>query len=147
MKYFNQRLFHFNQKFASDTDYTFFARNVMKNSSMQEQINVAMRKISTPVSKTGFFNNASVMEAIQEYVENDQVFTFMNSITETPAYWKKFKSKVLAMVKQLGVPIFFLTLSCAELRWDELIKIKEKLNKADKVDADMSDLPNHERVK
>ena len=119
----------------------------MKNLSMQEQINVAMRRISTPASKTGFFNNTSFMEAIQEYVENDRVFTFMNSITGTLACWKKFKSKVLAMVKQLGVPIFFLTLSCAELRWDELIKIKEKLNKADKVDADMSDLSNHERVK
>ena len=117
----------------------------MKNLSMQEQINVAMRRISTPASKTGFFNNTSFMEAIQEYVENDQVFTFMNSITGTLACWKKFKSKVLAMVKQLGVPIFFLTLSCAELRWDELIKIKEKLNKADKVHADMSDLSNHER--
>ena len=117
----------------------------MKNLSMQEQINVAMRRISTPASKTGFFYNTSFMEAIQEYVENDQVFTFMNSITGTLACWKKFKSKVLAMVKQLGVPIFFLMLSCAELRWDELIKIKEKLNKADKVDADMSDLSNHER--
>ena len=36
------------------------------------------------------------------------------------------------MVKQLGVPTFSLTLSCADLRErDELIEIIQKLNKAD----------------
>ena len=38
----------------------------------------------------------------------------------TPEYSKKFLYDVLAMVKQLGVPIYFLTLSCADLRWEEL---------------------------
>ena len=119
--------------------------HVLQNLSMQEQINFAMRKISTPALKAGFFNNTNFMEAIREYVKNDQVFTFMNSIKRTPAYWKKFKSEVLAMVKQLGAPTFFLALSCEGLRWDKLIKIMQKLNKADKVDVDMSDLSNHEK--
>ena len=99
---------------------------------MQEQINVAVHKISTQALKAGFFNdNTNFMEAIREYVQNDQAFTFMNSIKGTPAHWKKFKSEVLAMVKQLHVPPFFPTLSCADLRWDELIEIIQKLNKAD----------------
>ena len=86
----------------------FFARNVLQNLSMQEQLNVAMLKISTPALKAGFFNNTNFMEAIREYVENDQTFTFKNSIKGTPAYWKKFESDVLGMVKKLGVPTFFL---------------------------------------
>ena len=32
------------------------------------------------------------------------------------------------MVKQLGVPIFFLTLSCADLKWKEFLKIILKVN-------------------
>ena len=52
----------------------------------------------------------------------------MNSIKGTAAYWKKFKSEVLTMVKQLGVLTFFLTLSYADLRWDESIKIIQKLS-------------------
>ena len=140
MKCFNERLLHFSQKFASDIDYIFFARNVLRNLSMQKQINVAMRKISTPVLKAGFFDNTSLMEAARDYVETDEAFTFMNSIKGTPAYWKKIKSEVLAlMVKQLGA-IFFLTLSCADLRWDELIEIMQKLSKVDKVDVGMSNL-------
>ena len=86
VKYFNQILWHFSQKFASDTDYIFFARSVLQNLSMQEQLNVAVLKISTPALKAGFFNNTNFMEAIREYVENDQTFTFKNSIKGTPAY-------------------------------------------------------------
>ena len=69
-----------------------------------------MCKISTPVLTASIFDNTSFMEAVREYVENNQAFTIMNSIKRTPAYWKKFKSEAL------------LTLSCPNLRWDELIE-------------------------
>ena len=32
------------------------------------------------------------------------------------------------MVKQLGIPTYFLTLPCADLRWEELPYIVNKLN-------------------
>ena len=50
------------------------------------------------------------------------------SIKGTPAYWKAFLYDVLAMVKQLGLPTYFLTLSCADLKWEELVDIITKLN-------------------
>ena len=31
--------------------------------------------------------------------------------------------EVLGMVKQLGIPTWFMTLSCADLRWPELFQI------------------------
>ena len=40
----------------------------------------------------------------------------MNPIKGTPAYWKMFLFEVLAMVKQLGLPTYFMTLSCADFR-------------------------------
>ena len=52
----------------------------------------------------------------------------MNSIKGTTAYWKKFLCYVLAMVKQLGVPAFFMTLSSADLKWNELVSIINKLH-------------------
>ena len=69
----------------------------------------------------------------------------MNSIKGTPAYWKKFKSEDLTIVKQLSVPTLFLTFSCADLRWDELMEIIQKLSKADKVDVDKSNLSYYAR--
>ena len=53
----------------------------------------------------------------------------------TPAYWKKFLLQVLVMSKQLETPTFFFTLSCADLRWNELISIIFKLN----IQVDISD--------
>ena len=36
---------------------------------------------------------------------------------------KKILFEVLNMAKQLGLPTFFMTLSCADLPWDKLISI------------------------
>ena len=49
------------------------------------------------------------------------------------------------MVKQFGTPTFFLTLSCADLRWNEPISIIFKLNGIDIADEDIDRLPYHER--
>ena len=72
------------------------------------------------------------------FICEDQGYLFMNSIKGTSAYWKHFLYDVLAMVKQLGLPTFFLTLSCADLRWEELVLIIAKLNNIglDKNDLD-----------
>ena len=64
-------------------------------------------------------NNFS--EIVRALVAKDKSYRFMNSIKGTPAYWKKFLHEVLAIANQLGLPTFFMTLSCADLRWKELI--------------------------
>ena len=40
----------------------------------------------------------------------------MNVNKGAPAYWKKFLNEVLVLVKQLGIPTFFMRLSCTDLR-------------------------------
>ena len=67
--------------------------------------------------------------SIEELVNKDQGFYFMNQIRGTPVYWKRFQHEVLAMIEQLGCVTFFLTLSCADLKWKELPEIISKLNK------------------
>ena len=69
----------------------------------------------------------------------------MSSIKGTPAYWKKIFHQVLAIVKQLGTPTLFLTLSCAYLWLNELISIILKLNGIDIADGDIDRLFYHER--
>ena len=69
----------------------------------------------------------------------------MNAIKGTPAYWKKFLHEVLAMVKQLGIPTFFLALSFADLRWNELISIISKLNGLNIPEEDVDQMSYHEK--
>ena len=51
------------------------------------------------------------------------------------------------MVKQLGVPTSFLTLSCADLRWDELPYIVNKLKNLNLTDEEIRDLTYQQRPK
>ena len=139
VKYFNQRFLNYTQKFASDSDYIFFAHSVILKLYLNNQINIAMRKVASNSLTAGMLNR-NFKEKVKEFIATDKAFSFMNCIKGTPAYWKKFLYEVLAMVKQLGVPTFFLTLSCADLRWDELISIISKLNNLNLTESDITNL-------
>ena len=69
----------------------------------------------------------------------------MSSIKVTPAYWKKFLFEVLAVVKQLGIPTFFMNLSFENLRWNELVEIISKLNRLDFSDDVIKKMTYQER--
>ena len=102
-RYFNQRLLNFSQPFASNSDYIFFAQPVLQQKNLNDQINIAMKKVTGQLTAGRF---ANYDESVKQFVSNDQGFLFMNQIKGTPAYWKKFQREVLAMVKQLGCPTF-----------------------------------------
>ena len=71
----------------------------------------------------------------------------MSTVKGTPAYWKNFLFEVLAMVKQLGLPSYFLTLSCADLWWKELPCHINKLNNLGLRDNDIANLSYKDRCK
>ena len=60
--------------------------------------------------------------AVERFVSSDNAFSFMSSVKTTLAYRKQFLYDVLATVKQLRIPTYFLTFSCADLRWEEELK-------------------------
>ena len=129
-KYFNQRLLNYTQKFSSDSDSIFFAQSDMQKLNFSSQTNIAMRKITSNQLTTGMLSS-NFNEKIKEFIASEQALTFMNSIIGTPAYFKKFLFDVLAIVKQLGVPTFFMTLSSADMKWNELVSIINKLHMLD----------------
>ena len=126
-KYFNQRLLNFSQVFAADSDYIFFAHSVMQKIQLNNQINIAMKKVGSKNLTAGMLSK-NFKATVKQFIAQNKAYSFMNPIKGTPAYWKKFLHEVFAMVKQLGIPTFFMTLSCADLRWNELILIISKLN-------------------
>ena len=145
-KYFNQRLLNHTQVFASDADYIFFAHSVTQHLNLNSCINIAMKKIKADGLTAGELSQ-NFKEKISTLIANDEAFNFMNTLKGTPAYWKRFLLEVLAMVKQLGLPTYFMTLSCADLRWNELIEIISKLNKFDMSVEEIENLDYFERTK
>ena len=86
-------------------------------------------------------------ESLKRLLSNENAFHFMISVKGIPAYWKQFLHEVPAMVKQLGIPTYFSILSCAELRWDELPQIINKLNNLNLNDEEIRNLTYQQRTK
>ena len=103
-----------------------------------------MRKVACS-TLTAEMLSKKLKENVKKFIARDKVYSFMNAIKGIPAYWQKFLNQVLAMVKQLRIPTFFSTLSCADLRSNELISIISKLSGVDISDQDINQMSYHER--
>lgn len=55
--------------------------------------------------------------------------------------------EVIAMVKQLGIPTWFMTLSCADLRWTELFQILSRIQGNNLTDEEVNNLTYEEKCK
>ena len=75
----------------------------------------------------------------------DQAYLFLRQIPGTPPYWQKFMYEVVAMVKKLAIPTWFMTLSCADLRWPELFKVVARTQGRDITEDDIEVLSYVER--
>ena len=141
---FNQRLLNYSRKFTSDSNHIFFSHSVLQKLQLNSQIDIIMRKVAFGTLTAGMVSK-NFKENVKKFIARDKGYSFMNVIKGAPAYWKKFLYGVLAMVKQLVMPTFFLTLSCADLRWNELISIISKLNGLNISDEDINQMPYLER--
>ena len=46
----------------------------------------------------------------------------MQNIRGSPPYWERTTKYLFAMLRQLGIPTFFITLPAADRRWPEIIE-------------------------
>ena len=146
VKYFNQRLLNFRQSFASDVGYIFFARSIVEQHHLRSSINISLHKVQGMQLTAGSVRQIC-KESVRRLLSNENVFHFMSSVKGTPAYWKQFLQEVLAIGKQLGIPTYFLTLSCADLRWDELTYIIKKLNNFNLTDEEIKNVTYEQQTK
>ena len=124
VKYFNARLLHYSGRFATNPEYLFFAQFIMEQKKVSDSINIALKKIhGQPVTASQIKSDVNKLKGL---ICQDQAYLFLRQIPGTPPYWQKFMYEVVAMVKQLGIPTWFMTLSCADLRWSELFQIIAK---------------------
>jgi hypothetical protein len=121
VKYFNARLLHYSGRFATNSEYLFFSQFVLEQKKVADSINIALKKVQgQSVTASQIKSDVNKLKAM---VCQDQAYLFLRQIPGTPPYWQKFMYEVIAMVKQLGIPTWFMTLSCADLRWPELFQI------------------------
>ena len=103
--------------------YIFCQVCVWAASLIHSSMNFTMQKMKpvTPTEKTVKYNVETTVTGLVPVT----MHFLWSGIT---AYWKRFLFNVLAMVKKLGTPTYFLTLPCADLRWEKLSYIINKSN-------------------
>ena len=70
----------------------------------------------------------------------------MASVPGTQAYWQTFSYEVLALIRQTGVPLFWHTVTCAELEWTDLLKVlSRKYWKKDLTQEEINELTYPEK--
>ncbi|XP_071151504.1 uncharacterized protein [Mytilus edulis] len=122
-KYFNARLLSADTRFATDSQYIFFAQYVTEIMNVTSNISIALRK-GKQKSEDGQKVNASMLtkpDNLKKILKSDVGFRFLQPVRGTPPYWERTMKDLYAMIRQIGIPTFFLTFSAGETRWDDVL--------------------------
>ncbi|CAF2123941.1 unnamed protein product [Rotaria magnacalcarata] len=115
-EYCKTRLFSSDSRFAADSSYIFFLQYLGDLKQVFSGINIAFRK------KLPMNAKQSLDETQMKFLMNkDMIYRHLQCVRGSPQYWLKRLKDLLAMTRQIGFPTFFLTLSCADLRWKEFV--------------------------
>ena len=117
-EYCKTRLFSSDSRFASDSTYIFYLQYLGDLKQVFSSINVAFRK------KLPMTVRHALDESQMKFLMNkDMIYRYLQSVRGSPQYWLHRLKELFGMTRQLGFPTFFLTLSCADIRWKEFIDI------------------------
>ena len=123
-KYFNQRLLHKDGRFASDIDYLLAAQYTVEAKQVRDDIQITLQQTCGQTFQNRTVNAGLVKSSdnLQAMTHTDTAFKFLKNVCGSPAYWRTVLLDLLAMVRQLGMPTWFLTLSAADMQWPEVIQ-------------------------
>ena len=119
-KYFNQRLLDVDGRFSRDLDYLFVAQYIVEAKQVSDDgNNFAWRQ---KPSRQFTAAQARDQTVLSQYVRKDRAYSFMKNIRGSPPYYQRTFYDLLAMIRQLGTPTWFFTLSAADLKWPDMIQ-------------------------
>ncbi|CAF4317779.1 unnamed protein product, partial [Rotaria sordida] len=115
-EYCKTRLYSSDSRFATDSSYIFYLQYLGDLKQVYSGINIAFRK-KLPMSA-----KQSLDEMQMKFLMNkDMIYHHLRSVRGSPKYWHQRLKDLFGMTRQLGFPTFFITLSCADLRWKEFV--------------------------
>ena len=123
-KYVNARLLDQDGHFARDIEYIFAMQYAVEHKQVRDSISIALRQ-TRGCQQVGRNLDAGMLknpQHLQTLFKKDRAYTFLKNIRSSPPYWQKMFYELLAMIRTLGMPTWFLTLSAADMKWPEVIQ-------------------------
>ncbi|MEW8561119.1 MAG: DUF6570 domain-containing protein [Candidatus Thiodiazotropha sp.] len=119
LQYYRSRFYNLDDRWRTSIPYLLSSVGCFERRRLFDLISVYMRV----QNKAGSLRVSDILqtEVNQHLLKNS--YMFMKNIRGTCAYWKDVLYNLLAMIKNLGCPTFFLTLSANDYHWPELANI------------------------
>jgi len=102
----------------------FFNYKELELIKIRNNISTCLRERSAPSAITA--TNVLDEDFMGNLISHDDGYRILKGIRTSPAHWEDEKKKVMVMIRQFGLPTFFITLSAAETRWSELIVLLKR---------------------
>ena len=115
--YFQNRILHSDGRWARCIPYVLWACSMLMKYKINNCVSTALR-----MRKRGVRLTAGDLEEDNPDVREAK-FSFMHDIRGTSAYWARSRSDLLTLLRTLGVPSFFITLSADDCNWPDLMKV------------------------
>ena len=115
-KYFSQRLLDADGRFARDIEYLLTAQYAVESKQVADDASIAMRQTQGRLHRGQVLTAGSVRNEhlMSEMIQKDYAYRFLKNVRGSPAYFQRVMYDVLGMIRQLGIPTWFLTLSAAD---------------------------------
>ena len=105
----------------------FFKLKKIQMKQLNDKVSLAVRRCqgnlqNMTASKAKDYNN------LNSLVRKDEGYYIFKQLRNSPAYLECRKKDVFAMIRQLGLPTWFMSLSSADTRWTDLLRMLVQLN-------------------
>ena len=112
---------------AQSVPNIFFKHKKLQMKQISDKVNLAVRRCKKRGQK---ITAAEARDAnyLDKLVNLDEGYYIFRQLRNSPAYLEMRKKDIFAMIRQLSLPTWFMSLSAADTRWTDLLKMLAKLN-------------------
>ena len=132
---------------AQSVPNIFFKHKKLQMKQISDKVNLAVRRCKGTEKKITAAE-ARNSEYLDKLVNLDEGYYIFRQLRNSPAYLQSRKKDIFAMIRQLSLPTWFMSLSAADTRWTDLLKMLAKLNNGiSYTDKDIEGLTWQEKTK
>ena len=132
---------------AQSVPNIFFKHKKLQMKQISDKVNLAIRRCKNKGKKitAAEARNPAYLDKL---VNLDEGYYIFRQLRNSPPYLEARKKDVFAMIRQLSLPTWFISLSAADTRWTDLLKMLAKLNDdAELTDTDIENMTWQEKTK
>ena len=112
---------------AQSVPNIFFKHKKLQMKQISDKVNLAVRRCKNK-GKIITVAEARDSRYLDKLVQLDEGYYIFRQLRNSPAYLEARKKDIFAMIRQLSLPTWLMSLSAADTRWTDLLRMLARLN-------------------